>query len=128
MKPRLRRGLVHCCQCNIPFISHPCNEGRKDIRCPFGCRRCHRAQKSNERSLAYYQNDQGKKKDQNDKRKSRSPPGEADFLFELDILDDSLNHYLMFLVGAIENRVICEQEINQLQQSATKWLRQHSLY
>jgi len=61
-KPLLRRCLVRCTHCRIYFLTHRCNAGRKDVGCPFGCRRVHRKQQSNERSVAYYRDPIGKKK------------------------------------------------------------------
>lgn len=69
-KPHLRQNLTRCRNCRIYFITHPRNAGRKDLLCPFGCREAHHKQSSNQRSTAYYQSEEGKrkKKIQNDKR------------------------------------------------------------
>src|SRR5262249_19646265 len=61
-KPRLRQCLVRCRHCRIFFLTHPCNAGRKDLGCPFGCRRAHRKQQSTLRSVAYYRDPIGKEK------------------------------------------------------------------
>src|SRR5208283_3353462 len=63
-KPLVRRCLVRCRHCRIFFLTHPCNGGRKDLGCPFGCRRAHRKQQSTVRSVAYYRDPIGKKKKQ----------------------------------------------------------------
>lgn len=36
-----RLVLSRCVQCGIFFSTHSCNRGRRDLRCPFGCRREH---------------------------------------------------------------------------------------
>src|SRR5579862_2326335 len=66
----LRRCLSRCRHCQIFFLTHPRNAGRRDLRCPFGCREAHRKQRSTERSVAYYATSEGKakKKMQNGKR------------------------------------------------------------
>jgi hypothetical protein len=60
LRADLRRGLVRCCACGIRFLSHPCNDGRADLRCPFGCREHHARTESNKRSVAYYQTEDGR--------------------------------------------------------------------
>ena len=60
--PHLEPCVAHCCHCSIPFLTHPCNEKRTDMRCPFGCRDHHRRTASNKRSKEYYQSDAGRLK------------------------------------------------------------------
>ncbi len=60
--PALRRCVPHCAHCGIRFLTHPRNAGRRDLRCPFGCREHHRRQSSNRRSAAYYRTAAGKRK------------------------------------------------------------------
>lgn len=69
-KPCLRRCLTRCRHCRIFFLTHPCNAGRNDLGCPFGCRDAHRKRHSTKRSLEYYRTPEGKqkKKIQNGKR------------------------------------------------------------
>jgi hypothetical protein len=69
-KPCLRRCLTRCRHCRIFFLTHPCNAGRKDLGCPFGCKDTNRKRGSTRRSLEYYRTPEGKfkKKIQNDKR------------------------------------------------------------
>jgi len=57
----LRECVRYCTDCGIRFLTHPRNVRRKNLRCPFGCRKHHRRQRSNERSRAYYQTPAGKK-------------------------------------------------------------------
>jgi hypothetical protein len=56
----LQRCVTHCVACGIRFFTHPRNAGRRDLRCPFGCRQHHRRQRSNERSTAYYHTPSGR--------------------------------------------------------------------
>ena len=60
--PELRGCVVSCVACGIRFLTHPRNAGRRNLRCPFGCRQHHRRQHSSQRSTAYYQTAAGKAK------------------------------------------------------------------
>jgi hypothetical protein len=61
-RPQLRGCLKRCRHCQIYFLTHPRNAGRRDLRCPFGCRDTHRKQHSAQRSAAYYRDEKGRKK------------------------------------------------------------------
>jgi hypothetical protein len=61
-RPFLQNCLVPCKHCQIPFITYPCNAGRSDLSCPFGCREFLRSENAKKRSLEYYRSDEGKKK------------------------------------------------------------------
>jgi hypothetical protein len=67
--------VAYCVRCGIRFLTHPRNAGRRDLRCPFGCRQHHRRQRSRQRSTAYYQTAVGrrKKKRLNGRRQAVSP-------------------------------------------------------
>lgn len=54
--------MLCCAHCGIRFLTYPQNAHRRNLRCPFGCRRHHRRQRSNQRSAAYYRTPEGKKK------------------------------------------------------------------
>ena len=58
--PRLQGCVASCAHCGIRFLTHPRCAGRRDLRCPFGCREHHRRQQSNQRSAAYYRTPSGK--------------------------------------------------------------------
>ena len=75
----LRRCLTRCRRCGIFFLTHPRNAGRRDLRCPFGCREAHRRRQSDQRSAAYYRDEAGKEKKraQNAKRRKAPPPPSA---------------------------------------------------
>ena len=125
----LRHCLCRCRECRIFFLTHPRNAGRKDLRCPFGCREMHRRQKSSQRSAAYYRTEhgKGKKKDQNDKRRQRGqgtdprrPPGKGPAMQ----LDADIVRYLAMLVSRIERRRVSEREIRKILARA---VRQHRI-
>lgn len=75
-RPHLRPCRVSCRHCGILFITYPCNQGRTDLRCPFGCREAHSAKSSGERVAAYYSTKEGKtKKKALNSRRSKHAPG-----------------------------------------------------
>ena len=102
--------------------------------CPFGCRRAHRKQQSNERSVAYYRDPIGKKKKQalNGKRaKPRSEgngpaacPAAAGLESGSGRWSRLMLEYVRMLVSLIEARWVSLTEIVQMLQRV---LRQHSL-
>ena len=71
----LRRCLTRCRRCGIFFLTHPRNAGRRDLRCPFGCREAHRRRQSDQRSAAYYRDEAGKEKKRAQNAKRRKTPG-----------------------------------------------------
>jgi len=58
----LQDCVAYCADCRIRFLTHPRNAGRRNLRCPFGCRQEHRRQRSCQRSIAYYRTAAGKAK------------------------------------------------------------------
>jgi len=68
----LRGCVTSCADCGIRFLTHPRNAGRRNLRCPFGCRQHHRRQRSCQRSTAYYRTVAGKAKK---KRLNAGRPG-----------------------------------------------------
>ena len=77
-KPLLRRCLARCRHCRIFFLTHPCNAGRKDLGCPFGCRSAHRKRQSTVRSVAYYRDGPGKNKKRSLNARRRRPKADGD--------------------------------------------------
>lgn len=77
--PELHGCVVSCVVCGIRFLTHPRNAGRRDLRCPFGCRQQHRRKCSCQRSTAYYRTAVGKtkKKRLNARRQGRQTPAAA---------------------------------------------------
>ena len=59
--PQLGRCLVRCRYCGIRFLTHPCNARRRDLHCPFGCRKEHRRQCAKRRSAKHYRTAKGRK-------------------------------------------------------------------
>ncbi len=125
-KPKAQCCLTRCRECRIFFITHPCNAGRRDLRCPFGCREAHRKQSSTQRSVAYYQGTCGKikKKIQNNKRRTKAVEpevgpegGEAEW-------DEPIVEYVRMVTGLIEGRRVSRKEILAM---LRKVMRQHSL-
>ena len=131
-KPLLRRCLARCRHCRIFFLTHPCNGGRKDLGCPFGCRRAHRKQQSTVRSAAYYRDPIGKKKKQalNGKRAKPRSEGNRPTACPAGLEGGSVGwnrlmlEYVRLLVSLIEARSVSPTEIGQMLQRV---LRQHSL-
>lgn len=74
--PELRGCVTSCADCGIRFLAHPRNAGRRNLRCPFGCRQRHRRQCSCQRSTAYYRTAVGKakKKRLNARRQGNQAP------------------------------------------------------
>jgi hypothetical protein len=126
-RPDLRRCLRRCRHCRIFFLTHPRNAGRRDLRCPFGCRQAHRKRRSTERSVAYYATAEGKakKKMQNGKRAQdgvradANPPAPAALEFPTGTVG-----YAAMVASLIEGRRVSEAEIIQMLLRA---MRQHSM-
>ena len=131
--PYLRRCLTHCRHCRIIFLTHPCNAGRKDLGCPFGCREAHGKRSSNKRSTAYYQTPEGKfkKKIQNQKRSKVEAPAvnaseqAGNNLGQLEHkVGAPMLSYLRMVISLIEGRRVSAAEILEM---LARVLRQHSL-
>lgn len=60
--PKLQRCDTCCRHCGIRFVTHPRNAGRKDLRCPFGCRQHHQREAARARSRKYNQTAGGQKR------------------------------------------------------------------
>jgi hypothetical protein len=126
-RPDLRRCLRHCRHCRIFFLTHPRNAGRRDLRCPFGCREAHRKRRSTERSVAYYATAEGKakKKMQNGKRvqggvrANANPPVTGALEFHAGMLG-----YVAMVASLIEDRPVSETEMLQ---RLVRAMRQHSM-
>jgi hypothetical protein len=126
-RPDLRRCLRRCRHCRIFFLTHPRNAGRRDLRCPFGCRQAHRKRRSTERSVAYYATAEGKvkKKMQNGNRVQRTgradanPPATAALEFDAGIV-----RYVAMVASLIEGRRVSAAEMLQ---RLVRAMRQHSM-
>lgn len=121
-KPCLRACLTRCRYCRIFFLTHPCNAGRRDLGCPFGCSREHRKRHSNKRSVEYYRTEEGKlkKKIQNDKRGraeakadlgSETCGAARDLTADEHRFDAGMVRYLCMVTSLIEGRRVSRMEI-----------------
>ncbi len=57
--------LVRYADCRIFFLAHVGVRGRKDIRCPFGCRQLNQRRQNNKRTAEYHKSSEGKQKRRN---------------------------------------------------------------
>jgi len=123
----LRRYLSRCRHCRIFFLTHPRNAGRRDLRCPFGCREAHRKQRSTERSVAYYATAEGKakKKMQNGKRVQGGVRADANPAVTGALeFHAGMVGYVAMVASLIEGRPVSEEEILQV---LVRAMRQHSM-
>ena len=134
-RPLLRRCLARCRHCRIFFLTHPCNGGRKDLGCPFGCRSAHRKRQSTVRSVAYYRDVPGKNKKRALNARRRRPkadgksshgspgsvpvPGKSSIRWNLLMVE-----YVRMLVSLIEARWVSRTEILRM---LSRVLRQHTM-
>jgi len=134
-KPYLRGCLTRCRHCRIFFLTHPCNAGRNDLGCPFGCSEEHRKRHSNKRSVEYYRTEEGKlkKKIQNGKRgkaEAKADLGagargaERNLTPDEHRFDAGMVRYLRMVTSLIEGRRVSLMEILAMLARA---VRQHSM-
>ena len=134
-RPELRRCLKRCRHCRIFFLTDPRNggrkdmpeAGRKDLRCPHGCREAHRQRESTRRSVEYYRQNKKRKQFQNGKRrkvwgdrKEEAAGGEVDPA----AWSEPVEEHVPVVVSLIERRPVSREEIRAL---LTKVLRQHRM-
>lgn len=121
-QPKLARCRVTCILCGIEFICDPRNAGRKNPRCPFGCREAHRKAESTKRSTAYYRTTSGrdKKRTLNQRRYESlsgptrvSVPTSAPAALRLNgsATVTRLLPYLCLVLTLIEDRPVTEDEL-----------------
>lgn len=132
--PHLRQCLTRCKHCRIFFITHPRNidpeslHCRKDLCCPFGCRKAHRKQCSTQRSVEYYQGKNGKfkKSIQNGKRRrqGREPDSEKQPAADEGKWNAPIVEHVRMVTSIIEEREVSLDEILKM---LSKVLRQHSI-
>lgn len=134
--PCLRRCLARCRHCRIFFLTHPCNAGRNDLGCPFGCRDAHRQRRSTERSVEYYRTPEGKQKKKLQNGKRAKLPAEAtlcsgapdtgwDLVQRHDSrFDTQMVCYVQMVTSLIEGRRVSVSEILEMLARA---VRQHSM-
>jgi len=115
-KPGLRKCRARCRHCGIFFLTDPRNAGRKDLGCPFGCRREHRRRESTRRSVAYYREPEGKVKKRvlNGRRRSRGRKASAHCVEPASPPVRGILAYLCVLVGLIEGRRVQRREVIEM--------------
>lgn len=126
--PCLRPFLRRCRHCRILFFTDPRNKNRDDLGCPFGCSKTHRKTMSSQRSLEYYQSDEGKfkKKLLNGRYRGRTEStGETKDSAPCAVdLDKPMLSYLQLVTSIIEGRPVGLGEIVLMVKDI---LRQHSI-
>lgn len=124
IKPWLRKCLGPCRHCGIFFLTDPRNAGRRDLGCPFGCSQAHRRKQSTERSVAYYQEPEGKvKKQALNARRRKTPPVPAPPSPVSPELRAFLQ-YLCVMLGLIEGRPVQVWEVVAMLE---RTVRQHRM-
>ncbi len=126
------RELTRCVHCGIYLITSCSNRGRKDIRCPFGCREKHKKDASKNRSTAYYKTEQGqiKRRIQNVKRdrySSRCSTGDEKEKSSAEEKNGSFVGHIRFIISLIEGRFISWQEIKSILLDYFQKWKQHPL-
>jgi hypothetical protein len=124
LKPWLRKCLARCRHCGIFFLTDRRNARRRDLGCPFGCSRAHRQRQSTLRSVAYYQEPEGKIKKQalNARRRKRPPPPEPPSPVPPGLRP--FLQYICVLVGLIEGRAVRLWEVIEMLE---RNVRQHRM-
>lgn len=124
IKPWLRKCLARCRHCGIFFLTDRRNAGRRDLGCPFGCSRAHRQEQSTQRSVAYYQEPEGKvKKQALNARRRKSPQSPA----QPNPVPPGLRpfyQYLCVMLGLIEGRPVQLWEVVAMLE---RTVRQHRM-
>jgi hypothetical protein len=128
-QPHLRRCLSKCRHCQIFFLTHPRNSGRRDLGCPFGCRQAHRRQNAVKRSSEYYQSAEGKiKKRYLNTRRSECELKPSQTQSSIDGcetgVDPSVILHIRMVTSLIEGRAVGLKEILRMIEGI---LRQHSI-
>ncbi len=121
-KPHLRKCLKRCRHCRIYFLTHPRNEKREDLGCPFGCREAYRKEASKQRSIEYYRSYAGKIKKSflNARRSKKGQSADSPEIssnektyYEVGerVIDEETIDYLQTVTGLIEEREVSKEEI-----------------
>jgi len=124
LKPWLRKCLARCRHCGIFFLADPRNAGRQDLGCPFGCSRAHRKKESTKRSVAYYQEPEGKVKKQALNARRRKSPRAAEPPSPVPPELRPLLQYLGVMLGLIEGRAVQLWEVIEMLE---RTVRQHRM-
>lgn len=122
--------LTRCSDCRIYFLTTASNRGRKDIRCPFGCREKHKRESSKKRVREYRKTEIGRKKKQklNEKRYLYKSSTEINNIASTACEEKgSFVGYLRFIISLKESRFISWQKIKSMLLEYFKKWRQHPL-
>ena len=120
--------VVQCVECRIPFLASKTNKGRKDLRCPMGCRAYRKKEQSKKRSTEYYQDEIGKKKkqEQNQKRKNKGRPPPVAPSVDSSIRSElQLRIYIYFLIRLLKHREMPRSEVQKIYDVIQAEVRQH---
>lgn len=133
-RAELRRCVTRCRHCGIVFLTHPRNAGRRDLRCPFGCKEAHRKRRSTQRSVEYYGTKEGKTKKKIQNGKRNQCEARVDHNHEPDRgrrlereglrLKTGMAGYVRMVTSLIEGRRVSEEEIVEM---LVRAMRQHSI-
>jgi hypothetical protein len=124
LKPWLRKCLARCRHCGIFFLADPRNAGRQDLGCPFGCSRAHRKKQSTKRSVAYYQEPEGKVKKQALNARRRKSPRSSEPSSPVSPELRPFLEYLCVVLGLIEGRPVQLWEVIAMLEQT---VRQHRM-
>lgn len=124
LKPWLRKCLARCRHCGIFFLADPRNAGRQDLGCPFGCSRAHRKKQSTKRSVAYYQEPEGKVKKQALNARRRKSPQSSEPSSPVSPELRPFLEYLCVVLGLIEGRPVQLWEVIAMLEQT---VRQHRM-
>jgi len=117
--------ISRCCVCGIHFLTSNSNRGRRDLRCPFGCRVWHRRLFSIKRSLEYYQTEVGreKKKDLNKRRSQTNSLSKESHRWSYELL-----LHLCLILNRLEKRKWSLIDVGKFLDQVFEEMRQHSLF
>jgi hypothetical protein len=124
IKPWLRKCLARCRHCGIFFLTDRRNAGRRDLGCPFGCSRAHRKKQSTRRSVAYYQEPEGKVKKQALNARRRQSPRPPEPPSPVLPAVRPFLRYLCVMLGLIEGRPVQVWEVIAILE---RTVRQHRM-
>lgn len=124
LKPWLRKCLARCRHCGVFFLTDRRNARRQDLRCPFGCSRAHRQKQSTQRSVAYYQEPEGKVKKQALNARRRKSPRPPDLPSPVPPGLRPFLEYLCVMLGLIEGRPVQLWEVIEMLE---RTVRQHRM-
>lgn len=126
---------VQCRGCGIVILTTDSNRDRADLRCEFGCRARHDRECSNERTRAYYQTEEGRKKKRelNARRSRGASPNKAEPLPKAEpppvkrARRERLLRYYQWLLLVVDGRKLAWEELENLVTRIREAVRQRGL-